>query len=296
MKNPLNSELPPIYVFVGYDDRQHEAYEVCKHSILSRATRPTKVIPLYHKELRALDLYTRQSFTDGDGQQIDAIDKRPFSTQFSFSRFLVPELYRRLSKGLCTPHPFCVFVDCDVVFLRPIDMLIAELETLVEAGTEEKAVYVVKHNYKPPEGYKMDNCKQESYNMKLWSALMVFNMNHPANDALTADTVNVAIGRDLHGFQWLQSPDLIGDIEEAWQFIPDHSEEFCEEIKMLHLTEGGPWFPHMRDCNYADVWYAEFKDHLTSRLSLDKPGLNVDNLRNLLGRTELNELTRTLSS
>ena len=65
-------------VFVGYDPREDISYQVCKHSILRRNQNVT-VTPLIQKDLREQGYYDRP------------VDKLA-STEFTFTRFLVPEL------------------------------------------------------------------------------------------------------------------------------------------------------------------------------------------------------------
>ena len=65
-------------VFVGWDSREDIAYQVCKHSILSKQPN-AEVIPLKQNELRDQGLYWRD------------VDKLA-STEFTFTRFLIPEL------------------------------------------------------------------------------------------------------------------------------------------------------------------------------------------------------------
>ena len=55
-----------------------------------------------------MGMYTRKSELI-DGQPYDDIDGRPFSTEFSFSRFLVPALNMYQGKAL--------YMDCDM-YLR----------------------------------------------------------------------------------------------------------------------------------------------------------------------------------
>ena len=65
-------------VFVGYDPREDIAYRVCKYSI-ERQSKNVSVHPLKQSELRSAGWYKRP------------IDKLA-STEFTFTRFLVPEL------------------------------------------------------------------------------------------------------------------------------------------------------------------------------------------------------------
>ena len=67
-----------LKVFVGYDTREDIAYQVCRHSILTR-NENVSVTPLKQNELREQGWYHRP------------VDKLA-STEFTFTRFLVPEL------------------------------------------------------------------------------------------------------------------------------------------------------------------------------------------------------------
>ena len=80
-------------VFVGYDTREDIAYQVCKHSIESKQSNAS-VRPLKQQELRDAGWYTR------------GIDKLA-STEFTFTRFLIPEL--------CNFKGWALFMDCDMI-------------------------------------------------------------------------------------------------------------------------------------------------------------------------------------
>ena len=64
-------------VYIGYDSREDEAYEVCRHSILSRSD--VDCFGLVQQELRDSWLYWRG---------IDSLA----ATEFSITRFLTPTL------------------------------------------------------------------------------------------------------------------------------------------------------------------------------------------------------------
>src|SRR6056300_948191 len=85
-------------VFVGYDPREDIAYQVCKHSILKR-NKDIVVTPLIQKELREQGYYDRP------------VDKLA-STEFTFTRFLVPEL--------CNFNGWALFIDCDFLFKKDV--------------------------------------------------------------------------------------------------------------------------------------------------------------------------------
>lgn len=85
-----------LRVFVGVDHRQHIAYTVLHHSIVTRSSQPVAVIPLL---LRQLPL------------------KRRGLTDFTYSRYLVPYL--------CDYTGTAIFVDADFLCLTDICELFA---------------------------------------------------------------------------------------------------------------------------------------------------------------------------
>ena len=230
-------------IVIGYDPREWEAYQVCEASLRRYASRPVNVIRLDQAELRESGLYDRPYRVDETGQMWDERDKRPFSVAFSFTRFLVPFV---VHKGPA------LFVDCDFVFQRDV----AELFDLFDPSY---ALQVVKHDHRPAGTMKMDGISQAQYNRKNWSSCMLWNTGHHANRSLTTHAVNTWAGRDLHAFKWL--PDCyIGALPEAWNWLADAAPT-CggsrADIAAIHYTSGGPWFAHMQDCPYADVYRAE---------------------------------------
>src|SRR6056300_1267823 len=118
-------------VFVVYDPRKDIAYQVCKHSILSKQPE-ADVRPLIQKDLRNAGWYTRP------------VDKLA-STEFTFTRFLVPELAD--FKG------WAVFMDCDII-------LTTDIKELFDQVDDQYAVMCVQHDYTSREGIKMDGQKQ----------------------------------------------------------------------------------------------------------------------------------------
>ncbi len=241
-----------LNVFIGYDAREHDAYEVCRHSIIRRSSDPVQVTPLKLKGLRQSGLYYRTASINEEGQQIDTIDGKPYSTDFSFSRFLVPEIARRNK----VEGPV-VFVDCDFLFLGDISLMVEE--SLCQ-GTP---VAVVKHNFVPANRRKMDNCIQEPYNRKLWSALMVFQPWHEACMRLTPEVVNTHTGAYLHQFQWCDNHE-IGSLHEKWQWIPGVSPTtgvLGVPPQVIHYTEGMPFFEGHENTPFADEWWRE-KRHM----------------------------------
>ena len=220
-------------VFVGYDIREDIAYQVCEYSI--KKHRPdAEVIPLKQKELRDAGIYTRS---------IDPLS----STEFTFTRFLVPYL---------TDYSgWAVFVDCDFVFVD-------DVKKLFDQADDRFAVMVVKHEYTPSETLKMDGCKQLPYPRKNWSSTILWNCGHPSNRRVDLEMVNTQTGQYVHRFQWLNDRD-IGSLNPEWNWLVGWYEEPKDgSPKAIHFTEGGPWFKEYRRCQYHKVWKKYLKEML----------------------------------
>jgi len=78
-------------IFIGFDPREKRAYDVCKYSIEARASDLVEIQPLKLEALRKHGQYWR-TYDAHNGVCYDHVDKKPFSTEFAFSRFLVPHL------------------------------------------------------------------------------------------------------------------------------------------------------------------------------------------------------------
>ena len=219
----------PFPVFVGWDSREDIAYQVCRHSLLARASVPVTVTPIKQDELRADGHYTRP---------IDPLA----STEFTYTRFFVP--------FLAGYEGWALFCDCDFLWL-------ADIKGLIDLLDDRYALMCVHHDHRPPETVKMDGRKQTQYPRKNWSSLVLYNCGHPANRVLTPDVVNRETGAFLHRFQWLDD-DLIGAVPETWNWL----EGWCEppaqgHPNVVHFTRGGPWFDEWQDVAYGDLWLAE---------------------------------------
>ena len=212
-------------IFMGFDASESIAYDVAKSS--AERWGSIDISPLKQDELRADGIYTRP---------IDPLS----STEFSFTRFLVP--------ALMNYDGWALFTDCDVLFLEsPKD--------LFELADDNYAVMVAKHDYRPTQKTKMDEKIQYIYPRKNWSSVVLFNCSHPSNRILTKDVVNNETGQFLHRFMWLKD-DEIGEISHEWNWLVDwYHEPEDGRPKLLHYTEGGPWFDKYADCSYSDQWY-----------------------------------------
>jgi len=225
----MDETQEPLKIFVGWDSREDIAYQVCKESIEHHASVPVEIIPLKQKHLRRDGLYSRP------------VDKLA-STEFTFTRFLIPELMEH--KG------WALFIDCDFVFLD-------DVKKIFDQAANKYAVMCAQHDYTPKETTKMDGQIQHIYPRKNWSSMMLFNCGHPANQSLNKHTVNNANndGAYFHRLSWI--PDKwIGEISHEWNWLVGwYKEPEDGSPKALHYTEGGPWFEEYADCEYSTEYY-----------------------------------------
>jgi hypothetical protein len=225
-------------IYVGFDGMDHRAYERCVRSIREHASVPVNIQPLYDWELRHAKLYWRSYWVNPDGQRFDGRDGRPFSTDFSFTRFLVPAL-----QGY--DDEWVMFCDPDMLFRADV----AELFDLID---ESKSLMCVKHRHAPMETEKMGGLIQSQYQRKNWSSLMIFNAYKCKS--LTKYLVNNETGSKLHGMYWL--PDTqIGGLPEEWNWLEGWSDPQIDP-KVVHFTRGTPDLPECEDVAFADEWWA----------------------------------------
>jgi lipopolysaccharide biosynthesis glycosyltransferase len=218
-----------IPIFVGWDSREDIAYQVCRYSVLRRASEPLKVFALRQKALRYQRLYWR--------------DADPLaSTEFTYTRFLVP--------ALADYRGWALFCDCDFLFL-------ADAVELLSLADSRYAMMCVHHDHRPTERTKMDGCAQTIYPRKNWSSLMLMNCAHPANRALTPQVVNGQSGQFLHRLQWLDDA-LIGQLPVSWNWLEGwYPKPDSGTPKAVHFTRGGPWFSNWQHVDYGELWLAE---------------------------------------
>jgi hypothetical protein len=221
--------MQPLRIFVGWDPRETEAYDVFAHSITSRASRPVSIIPLVQSELRAQGLFTRPLTEKA-------------ATEFSMTRWLVPHLsdYKGVS----------IFADCDMLML-------ADVYEVLEHVDESRAVSVCQHDYTPKTQTKMDGQPQTNYPKKNWSSFMVFNNGHELSRCLTPDLINRADHPPsyFHQFRWMETQKT-GSLPLEWNYLASEYEA-KPDVKNIHYTLGGPWFDQTKDCDYADLWLEE---------------------------------------
>lgn len=224
-------------VYVGYDEREYEAYRVARLSLLSRAP-DVQVRKLDVQRLRDAGMYTRPTCTV-DGRLFDKVSNAPMATSFAISRFFVPILQH---------SGWALFTDCDVVFLDDVRKMMLEVEG-------DQAVYVVKHQYDPSSDTKMDGQVQTAYPRKNWSSVMLFNCDHRAHRRLDLRVLNHAPGLDLHSLGWLRDEE-VGELSPRWNWLVNEQPK-PDPVGIAHFTLGGPWFPHWAPQPHDELWLSE---------------------------------------
>ena len=221
-----------ITVFIGYDSRERAATNTLIDSIYQKSSMPVSIIPLVRSQLENQKLFYRKR----DINQ---------STDFSFTRFLVPRLMDY--KG------WALFMDCDMLCRADISKLWALRDI-------DKSLLCVKHDHSPKTKTKFLGEIQTKYQKKNWSSLMLFNCEKCRK--LTVDYVNRASGLELHQFKWLESEDEIGEIDAfGWNFLVDVQElpetkEKIDQLSLVHWTLGGPWFKNGQELSALDKeWF-----------------------------------------
>jgi hypothetical protein len=210
-----------IKVFIGYDSAERVASSVLAHSINMHATQPVAIAPVMLTQLGGIFERPRNPME---------------STEFSFSRFLVPYL-----AGF---EGWALFMDCDMLMRDDVAALWALRD-------ERYAVQVVKHVHVPKEDVKFLGHTQTKYEKKNWSSVMLMNCANCR--ALTPEYVNGASGLELHQFKWLGDDRLIGELPARWNHLVGYDAP-DPAAALAHFTIGGPWFAEFAQCEFADEW------------------------------------------
>ena len=218
-----------INVFIGYDSKEKAAFSTLAYSILKNSTKPVAITPIALNNLKDDFVRERNNLS---------------STEFSFSRFIIPHLMNY--------QGWALFMDCDMLMYSDI----AELWRLRD---DRYAVQVCKHDYTPKEETKFLGQVQTKYEKKNWSSFMLMNCKKCSQ--LTPNYVNRATGLELHQFKWLESENLIGDLPLEWNWLVGEY-DYKEDVNSVHFTEGGPWFKEYRDVDYAEDWINYYNEQL----------------------------------
>lgn len=210
-------------VYIGFDSKEVVAYHVFCQSILEKSSIPVEFLPISLNNLGGIFVRERNQLQ---------------STEFSFSRFLVPYLSNY--------EGWSLFVDCDM-------LMRTDIAKLWELRDDHYSVMCVKHDYEPKVETKFLGQTQTKYEKKNWSSVILFN--NAKCKALSPDFVNTATGLELHQFKWLESEDLIGALPQTWNWLVNEY-EYNKSADLVHFTDGGPYFEEYKNDDYAEEWFA----------------------------------------
>ena len=221
--------MEAIKIFIGYDRNTRIPAWTLAESILENSSIPVEFQFLHRGSLSKI--FTRD-FGPND------------STEFSNSRFLVPYL--------SDYEGYSLFIDNDMIVTGDV----AELLTYID---ENKTIMCVKHNHIVKKGTKFLGMPQSGYSFKNWTSVMIFN--NTKCKALTPEYVNNAPGLDMHQFKWIEHFDHEKDIRAippTWNYLCDSEftgkDQIKETPKLIHYTEGGPFYEETQDCEYSGEW------------------------------------------
>jgi hypothetical protein len=219
-------------VFIGWDSREDIAYQVCRESLARNSSEWLDIKPIKQHEMRERGLYWREH---------DPLS----STEFSFTRFLVPYL--------AGYEGWALFMDCDFLWR-------GDVAGIMDYADPKVPVMVVQHRYEPKETTKMDGAVQHQYPRKNWSSLMLINCGHRSvKDCLKIEDVNNQTGMYLHQLLWAGTH--IGALPIAYNYLEGwHTKNDCPNPVAVHFTRGGPWFKDWGNVEYADEWLAVAKE------------------------------------
>jgi lipopolysaccharide biosynthesis glycosyltransferase len=211
-------------IYIGYDPREEDAYNVAQFSIESRTSEPVSITQLKLNSPPVSDHFKRP-LEWKDGRMWCPISEAYAATEFAVSRFLVPFIQK---------EGWALFMDCDMLATD-------DIKNLFDCADDKYAVMVVKHKPFNSGAVKMDGQIQSYYNRKNWSSVVLWNCGHPANKRLTLENVNTWPGRDLHAFNWLKDEE-IGELDKRWNHLVGVDEPNAGNTGICHYTLGGAWF------------------------------------------------------
>lgn len=222
MANPLT----PHRIFIGFDSRMPIASEVLEYSLRKHSSEPLDIRLL---KLPNLDLKRPQ----------DPLQ----STEFTYTRFLVPHL--------CGFQGTALFMDNDM-------LAFGDVSKLFHLDMGDFWLRCVKHDQKADDGgIKMDGRRQTSYPRKNWSSFMLLNCAKMT--AWTKENVETKRASWLHRFESVPD-DKIGDLPRTWNTL----DWYDDSTNLVHYTEGGPWFDRCKDHAYGAIWF-KYRDELLAR-------------------------------
>ena len=226
-----------ITIYHGFDIREEAGTHVFCSSVINRSSSPVSLIPLH---LRFYESFYSPGQRDG-------------TNAFTYTRFLIPFL-----------QDFTGWA----IFCDGADMLCrADITELWALRDHYKAVQVVKHDYKTKHPRKYIGTKMEADNRdfprKNWSSVMLINCSHFDWRQMKPEKVEKMSGEELHQFQWIRSPDNLGELPIEWNWLDEYG--YNKDAKIVHWTTGSPGFLRYAMAPHAEEWRTQrrFVEYMT---------------------------------
>jgi hypothetical protein len=222
-----------LRIFIGWDSRFTEPARVLAESFRQNSTQPLDIRFLDKRHLEECYGFRRK------------VDDPLASTEFTYTRFLVPWLCGYEGHALFCDNDMLCFGDASKLFPSP--------------AIFNLALYVRKHEQHAVDGStKMGGVPQTMYVRKNWSSLMI--MNCAKLRAWTPEVVATASGARLHRFQDVPDNE-IGAVPDGWN---DLEHQYRAGVtQLLHWTEGGPYLAGCENCPHAELWRSARREWLT---------------------------------
>ena len=97
--------------------------------------------------------------------------------------------------------------------------------------------------------------------------MVLWNCEHPKNKILTPELLNEESPKFLHRFSWLDDNE-IGELPLEYNWLVGWYKEPQDGTpKILHYTEGGPWFKDKTNCEYAKEWL-DMRDEMFRKIGI----------------------------
>ena len=215
----------PLNIYVGYDSRHTDLADLCKKCLEKGINHGfgggdiNGSMSKWRPEIKFLDISKIPEYTRDYANQ---------STEFTYSRFLIPHLENY--------EGFSIFLDDDILFDGSILPMFYFMNP-------DDAVACIQYDFDKYPETKFTGEKNVSYPKKLWSSLMIFNNGHEDCKKLTPEVVNTETGKYLHQFEWT---DAISEIPEWFVITEGHA--YTDKVwrpLAVHYTRGGPWIEGM---------------------------------------------------
>lgn len=220
-----------LRIFIGWDSRFPEPADVLRYSLLKHSSVPLEIRYL---KLSELDFHRTH----------DPLA----STEFTYTRFLLPHL--------CGFKGTALFLDNDMLCL-------GDIREIAQLDMRPYALRVVQHEYQPANTTKMYGCPQTSYPRKNWSSMMLMNCERLR--LWSKAVVEQQTGAYLHRFQDI--PDSqIGELPKTWNTL----DWMDNSTRLIHYTNGGPWYEQYRDHPHAAIWFA-YRDEMRRANTVPAP-------------------------